>query len=175
MKKYLQIIVVLGIFAALVLVRQIKGGDQPIIVGNQNNNLVPSQSNSAQVQTSQSPTPTVSESALTNSSLSQTLAPTAQVQQGIYKNGTYDGSVEDAFYGLLQVQAVITNGKISDVIFLQFPNDNRTSQYINSQADPMLKQEAIQAQSAQVDTVSGASASSGAFKTSLANALAKAR
>jgi uncharacterized protein with FMN-binding domain len=94
---------------------------------------------------------------------------------GSYKNGTYSGSVQDAFYGALQVQAVIANGKISDVVFLQYPNDNRTSQYVNSIADPMLKQEAIQVQSAQVDVVSGASASSQAFQASLADALSQAK
>jgi uncharacterized protein with FMN-binding domain len=94
---------------------------------------------------------------------------------GQYKNGTYIGSVQDAFYGNIQVQATISNGKISNVTFLQFPNDNRTSQFVNSQADPILSQEAIQAQSAQVDIVSGASASSQAFQASLADALSQAK
>ena len=95
-------------------------------------------------------------------------------QQGAYKNGTYTGSVADAFYGNIQVQAVITNGQISDVIFLQYPNDRSTSIAINTQAMPYLKQEAIQAQSAQVDIVSGASDTSQAFQQSLASALAQA-
>ena len=95
--------------------------------------------------------------------------------RGQYKDGSYTGSVQDAFYGNIQVQAVISSGKISNVNFLQFPNDNRTSQYINSQADPMLAQEAIQKQSANVDIVSGASASSQAFQASLADALSQAK
>jgi len=166
MRKYLQISVVLGIFVILVIARQIKGSDQPIVVGSQSSNNNPSSS-----QTSQSPTPTQP----VNSG-SQSMMQQAPVQMmGLYKNGTYNGSVEDAFYGPLQVQAIITNGNISDVIFLQFPNDNRTSQFVNSQADPMLKQEAIQVQSAQVDIISGASASSQAFQASLANALAQAK
>lgn len=105
-----------------------------------------------------------------NSNTSSVVASSAS-----YKNGSYTGSIEDAYYGNIQVQAVISGGKITDVVFLQFPNDNRTSQYINSQADPMLKQEAIQVQSAQVDIVSGASASSQAFQASLANALSQAK
>lgn len=95
-------------------------------------------------------------------------------QTGRYKNGTYTGSVADAFYGNIQVQAVISGGKITDVIFLQYPNDRSTSVYINSQAMPYLKQEAIQAQSANVAGVSGASATSQAFIESLQSALNQA-
>lgn len=98
--------------------------------------------------------------------------PTAQ--QGQYRNGTYTGSVADAFYGNVQVQAVISGGRITDVIFLQYPNDRSTSIAINTQAMPYLKQEAIQAQSAQVDIVSGASDTSQAFQQSLTSALAQA-
>lgn len=91
-----------------------------------------------------------------------------------YKNGTYTGSVADAFYGNVQVQVTISGGQITDVQFLQYPNDRSTSVYINSQAMPYLKQEAIQAQSANVAGVSGASATSQAFIESLQSALDKA-
>jgi uncharacterized protein with FMN-binding domain len=94
---------------------------------------------------------------------------------GIYKDGSYTGSVADAFYGNIQVKAVIQNGKISDVQFLQYPNDRERSIMINTQAMPYLKDEAIQAQSAQVDIVSGATDSSQAFIQSLSSALAKAQ
>lgn len=92
-----------------------------------------------------------------------------------YKNGTYTGNVADAFYGNLQVQAVISGGKLSDVIFLQYPNDRRTSIEINTQAMPYLKQEAIKAQSAQVDIVTGATQTSKAFVESLQSALNQAK
>jgi uncharacterized protein with FMN-binding domain len=94
--------------------------------------------------------------------------------QGRYKNGTYTGGVADAFYGNVQVQVTISGGSIIDVQFLQYPNDRSTSIMINSQAMPYLKQEAIQAQSAQVDGVSGATATSGAFIQSLQSALQQA-
>ena len=94
---------------------------------------------------------------------------------GQYADGQYTGDVADAYYGNVQVQAIITNGKISDVQFLQYPNDRRTSVFINSQAMPYLKQEAIQAQSARVNGVSGATATSGAFRQSLASALSQAK
>ncbi len=92
-----------------------------------------------------------------------------------YKDGTYTGDVADAFYGNIQVQAFIQNGKIVDVKFLQYPNDRGTSIEINRQADPMLTQEAIQKQSANVDIISGATASSEAFIQSLGSALSKAK
>lgn len=92
-----------------------------------------------------------------------------------YKDGTYTGDVADALYGNLQVQAIIQNGKITDVKFLQYPNDGSTSRYINTQAGPILAQEAIQKQNENVDIVSGATASSQAFIQSLGSALAKAK
>ena len=94
---------------------------------------------------------------------------------GTYKDGTYTGSAADAFYGTIQVQATIQNGKISDVQFLQYPNDRANSVQINQAAMPQLKQEAIQAQSATVDIVSGATDSSQAFMQSLASALTQAK
>ncbi len=94
---------------------------------------------------------------------------------GQFKDGTYTGLAADAFYGNIQVQAVIQNGKLADVIFLQHPNDRRTSIEINTQAMPILKSEAIQIQSGNVDIVSGATDSSLAFRQSMSSALAMAK
>jgi uncharacterized protein with FMN-binding domain len=93
---------------------------------------------------------------------------------GKYANGTYTGSAANAYYGNIQVKATISGGKLTDVTFLQYPQDRSTSRYINQQAMPVLRAEAIQAQSAKVDGVSGASDTSAAFKESLASALAHA-
>lgn len=95
--------------------------------------------------------------------------------RGQYKDGTYTGDSVDAYYGNVQVRAIITNGKITDVQFLDYPQDRNTSVRINSQAMPYLTMEAIQAQSANVDTISGATATSGGFKASLQSALNKAK
>ena len=94
---------------------------------------------------------------------------------GAFTDGTYTGSVVDAYYGNIQVQTVITNGKISDVIFLQHPNDRGTSIRINNMAMPILKSETIAAQSANVDAVSGASETSRAFVESLQSTLNQAK
>ena len=96
-------------------------------------------------------------------------------QSGGYKDGTYTGPEVDAVYGLVQVQAVIQNGKIANVQFLEYPNDRRTSVRINSFAVPYLQQEAIQAQSANVNLITGATLTSEAFQMSLQSALGKAK
>jgi uncharacterized protein with FMN-binding domain len=92
-----------------------------------------------------------------------------------YNDGTYVGDSADAYYGNVQVQVVISGGKITDVQFLDHPQDRSRSVYINDQAMPYLTSEAIQAQSANVDAVSGASETSRAFIESLSSALSQAR
>jgi uncharacterized protein with FMN-binding domain len=105
-----------------------------------------------------------------------TMAPNATATSGsLYKDGSYTGSIADAQWGVVQVKAVIKNGKITDVQFLQYPNDRNRSIYINSYADPQLSSEAIQAQSANVDIVTGATDSSEAFIQSLSDALSRAQ
>ncbi len=159
MKKYAQIVVVLGVFGMLVWIKQLGGQDQPAVlspVSQQNQNTI----------SLLSPTPTPS---------SSSASPSPTSSQGIYKDGTYTGPVTNAFYGNYQVQAIITGGKLTDVIFLTYPNDNRTSISINEQANVFLKEEALSAQSASVDIVSGASDSSQAFRQSLASALVQAK
>jgi len=110
------------------------------------------------------------------SSQSSGTGPTNTSQSnGAFKDGSYTGSAADAFYGTIQVKAVIQNGKITDVQFLQYPNDQPESRQVSQTAMPQLKQEAIQSQTAQVDTISGATQTSQAFKESLADALAQAK
>jgi len=158
MRKYLQITVVLGLFFSLVIFKSLFKGDEGDNVQVGNNNQAVQQPQSQPIDnTSQSTTPAQS----SNSS--------AQ-----YKDGSFTGSSEDAYYGNIQVKVIISNGKITDVIFLDYPQDNRTSLSINSQAQPMLKAEAISAQSANVDIISGASYTSMAFQKSLASALSQA-
>lgn len=97
------------------------------------------------------------------------------VAQGQYRDGQYTGSEVDVFYGYVQVKAVVQNGKIADVQFLEFPQDRRTSQRINAVAVPYLQQEAVQAQTANVDVITGATLTSEGFIQSLRDALATAQ
>lgn len=112
------------------------------------------------------------------SSAQDPATPTAPPQAGNtgqYKNGTFTGINANAFYGQVQVQVVINNGRIASVNFLNYPQDRRTSARINSFAVPALQSEAIQAQSARVDVISGATLTSEAFMASLQSALNNAR
>ena len=102
-------------------------------------------------------------------------APKPKPMMSQYKDGTYQGSIADAYYGSVQVQATISGGRITNVTFLSYPSTHSTSVYINSQAMPILTQEAITAQSAHVNIVSGATDTSQAFIQSLSAALASAR
>lgn len=102
----------------------------------------------------------------------QSITPATSTQ---YKDGIYTGSAANAFYGYIQVQATINGGRITNVVFVQYPNDQDRSIRINQQADPMLTEEAIQAQSAQVDIISGATDTSEAFIQSLSSALQQAK
>lgn len=104
-----------------------------------------------------------------------TVPTSRKVLIGKYKDGTYTGDIADAYYGDMQVQVVIANGDIATVNVLQYPSDRNTSLRINNRALPILKQETLTAQSAEINVVSGASYSSPAFKESLTTALAQAK
>jgi uncharacterized protein with FMN-binding domain len=108
----------------------------------------------------------------TSSSAKAPTAPTTKASK--YKDGAYIGPVTDALYGDLQVQAIIQGGRLVGVEFLQYPNDRPESTSINEQAIPFLQQEAIKAQDARVDSISGATDTSKAFVESLSVALSKA-
>jgi uncharacterized protein with FMN-binding domain len=92
-----------------------------------------------------------------------------------WKDGTYTGDSVDAYYGFIQVKAIIAGGRLTDVVFLDYPQDRSTSVQKNVRAMPILKSEAISKQSANVNSVSGATYSSEAFNQSLASALALAK
>lgn len=91
-----------------------------------------------------------------------------------FTDGTYTGPVTDAYYGLIQIQASIQGGRLTTLKVPKYPSDRRTSIRINRQALPMLRDEAISAQSANVDIISGATLTSRAFIQSLGGALKKA-
>jgi uncharacterized protein with FMN-binding domain len=116
---------------------------------------------------------TATDPAAASTATNPSLAPTATLppQAAGFKDGTFTGPVTNAYYGNVQVQVVVQGGKITDVKFLDYPHDRRTSQEINAQAMPWLTQEAIQAQSANINIVSGATLTSEAFANSLQAAL----
>jgi len=160
MKKYIISLVVVFLFASYVF--YLRHGDDDIKV-------VPP----ANFQTTTSATSSNSAATSGTESASGNQGTTAQTGQ--YKDGAYTGPVTDAFYGNMQVKVTISGGKITDIAFVQFPNDRHESVQINNEALPYLKQEVIAAQNASVQIISGATQSSTAFKESLTSALAMAK
>jgi uncharacterized protein with FMN-binding domain len=87
---------------------------------------------------------------------------------------TYQGSVAQTRWGPVQVQISVQSGKIIKVSVLQQPNGNRRDAEINDQALPVLINETMSAQSAQIDMVSGATVTSEGYVQSLQAALDEA-
>lgn len=107
----------------------------------------------------------------TDTSSSSPTATTAPAAPAGAADGTYDGAVINTRYGAQQVQVVISGGKISDVVVLQTQTGDRKSQQISSRANPILREEVLAAQSANVANVSGASYTSQSYIQSLQSAL----
>lgn len=86
---------------------------------------------------------------------------------------TIVGASEQTPYGPVQVSVTFTNGKITSVQALQTPGGHGESVRINSYAVPVLNKEAVAANSANIDTVSGATFTSQAYAQSLQSAIDK--
>lgn len=91
-----------------------------------------------------------------------------------YVDGTVAGPVVSTRFGDVQVQVTISGGVVSDVAALQLPSGDRRSRQISQAAEPILRDEALTAQTAQIDLVSGATYTSRAYEQSLQAALDKA-
>ncbi|KSU70822.1 FMN-binding domain-containing protein [Pseudarthrobacter enclensis] len=85
--------------------------------------------------------------------------------------GTYKGSAVQTRFGAVQVQITVASGKITDVTALQLTDDDRKSVQISNRAAPLLRSEVLSAQSADVQTISGATVTSNAYLTSLQAAI----
>ncbi|MEV6296193.1 FMN-binding protein [Streptomyces sp. NPDC051896] len=84
------------------------------------------------------------------------------------------GATAQTKYGPVQVRITLTGGKITGATAIQSPNEAARSKDISSTAVPKLNQETLQAQSADIDTVSGATYTSAGYKQSLQSALDQA-
>ena len=78
-----------------------------------------------------------------------------------YADGTFTGQDVSMRYGDVQVQVTISGGAVTDVTALQLPNGDGHSSRISSIVEPMLRSEALQAQTASIDLISGATYTSG--------------
>ena len=84
---------------------------------------------------------------------------------------TVNGSPADTPYGPVQVQITLRAGHIVRADAIDYPQSGSRDREINSYAIPQLDDEAVQADSAQIDTVSGATYTSDGYRTSLQSAL----
>ncbi len=85
--------------------------------------------------------------------------------------GSYAGTAVQTRFGTVQVQVTVKGGVITDVTALQLTDNEQRSVQISNRAAPVLRGEVLDAQSADVQTVSGATVTSDAYLTSLQAAL----
>jgi uncharacterized protein with FMN-binding domain len=114
-------------------------------------------------------TGTGSSSSGTSSSSGSTSTSTASL-----KDGSYTGTSEQTRFGNVQVEVVISGGKITDVKALHLTDAEGRSVQISNYAAPILRQEVLASQSATVSNVSGATYTADAYLSSLQSALDQA-
>ena len=114
-----------------------------------------------------------SPSVASSAAASATPAPTgtsSSASSSTYADGTFAGSDVNEPWGTFEVQATISGGQLTAVTLVSSPSDRHSSQ-INAYAVPQLTQEAVAAQNAAVDGISGATWTSQSYETSLQAAL----
>ncbi|WCH97262.1 FMN-binding protein [Streptomyces moderatus] len=84
---------------------------------------------------------------------------------------TVTGESIQTRYGPVQVRITLEDGKLTDLTAIAYPQQNPRDQQINGYALPRLRSEALTAQSADIDTVSGATYTSEGYRQSLQSAL----
>ena len=89
-------------------------------------------------------------------------------------NGTFQGASAQTPFGPVQVEIVVQNGKITSANAIKYPSGSRRDVQIASYAVPQLNAEAVQAQSANISMVSGATYTSDGYLQSLQSAIDQA-
>ncbi len=87
------------------------------------------------------------------------------------RSGSVDGPAVDTQYGAVQVRIIFSGKRITNVTALRLTDSSGTSVAISAGAAPILRQEALAAQSARIDVVSGATYTSEAYQQSLQAAI----
>ncbi|GAA1384331.1 FMN-binding protein [Catellatospora chokoriensis] len=101
-------------------------------------------------------------------------APPAPPPAAIVDGRVVDGDAVVTDYGTVQVRVTFAGGRIADVAVLQKHTVHEHSLVLNELALPRLREQVLDAQSAEVDTVSGATATSRAYLDSLQSAIDRA-
>ncbi len=86
---------------------------------------------------------------------------------------TTTGAAYQSPYGPMQVAITVSGNQVTGIQWVQLPGDGKSNR-INTYAAPLLVEQGLQAQSATVDGVSGATYTTEGFRTSLASAISKA-
>jgi uncharacterized protein with FMN-binding domain len=104
-----------------------------------------------------------------------TLSPTSTVAVVAPVIQAFNGDRVDTRYGPVEIQVQFTDGAITEVAVVTYPDNDGKSVRINARALPTLRTEALTVQSAEIDTVSGATYTSDAYARSLQSAIDQAR
>jgi uncharacterized protein with FMN-binding domain len=100
--------------------------------------------------------------------------PTTPAKASGPADGTYTGSNVDTRFGSVQVQVTLSGGSISDVAAVHLTDADGRSVQISNRAAPVLRQEVLASQSANVSNVSGATYTARAYLSSVQSALDQA-
>ncbi|MFG2122199.1 FMN-binding protein [Streptomyces sp. NPDC048710] len=112
--------------------------------------------------------PTLATASTKSPTTSSSSSPRARSSSG---TKSVTGDTVQTRWGPVRVRVTIESGKLTDVTAVSYPQDNPRDQEINGYALPQLRREALAAQSAQIDTVSGATYTSEGYRQSLQSAL----
>ena len=131
-----------------------------------------SSSPSTQVTKSSKPVATKKATAQATASATPTADPTTAAPAPAAINGKFTGPSVNVNYGNVQVQITVVNGRITDAVAVKAPS-GKNDRYTNM-AVPILKQQTLAAQSANIKGASGASYTSYGWFKSLQGAMADA-
>jgi uncharacterized protein with FMN-binding domain len=110
----------------------------------------------------------------TDSGAGQHSALVRQRPSAASRGASFTGEVADTQWGPVQVRITVQGGRITEAEAVQYPQASARDAEINGRALPILNQGAVQAQSAAVDTVSGATVTSDGYLHSLQSAIDRA-
>jgi uncharacterized protein with FMN-binding domain len=116
--------------------------------------------------------PTPTHSTTTQTPPAPSVSPTHQ--QAVPAKRVITGQTVPTRYGPVQVRIVETGHRLTDVTALQLPSADPHSQEIAAAAVPVLRSEALNANSARINVVSGATYTSDGYAQSLQSALDRA-
>ena len=100
--------------------------------------------------------------------------PTARARGPSTASGTYTGDAISTRFGDVQVEITVEDGRITASRVTRVPWSDHRDQEINAVAVPVLNEEAVEAQSADIDMVSGATYTSEGYIASLQSAIDQA-